>query len=154
MRQAKADEGEAAKPAPMHDHAMVKAQAEPAATAPVQGSRDKEPQKDVANAASMQGDAVAGRQVFKKCQACHSLEPQKTILGPSLAGIVGRKSAEAPGFSYSPAMKSADLTWNEATLDQYVADPKGFVPGNKMIFAGLKKPEEREAVIAYLKTQN
>jgi cytochrome c len=96
-----------------------------------------------------------GEAVFKRtCTVCHATEAGKNKIGPSLAGIVGRKSAEVPGFSYSPAMKSADLTWNEATLDQYVADPKGFVPGNKMIFAGLKKPEEREAVIAYLKTQN
>lgn len=78
--------------APAHDHAMVKAEAV-VPPAPVQGSAspDKEPQKAVANAAGLQGDAVAGRQVFKKCQACHSLEPGKTILGPSLAGIVDRK---------------------------------------------------------------
>ena len=80
---------EAAKPAPMHDHPMMKAEAV-AAPAPVQGSAkpDKEPQK--ADAASPQGDAVAGRQVFKKCQACHSLEPDKTIVGPSLAGAPPR----------------------------------------------------------------
>jgi nitrite reductase (NO-forming) len=86
--------GEAAKSAPVHDHAMVKAQAEPAAPAPVQSSSklDKEPQKAAADVASLKGDAVAGRQVFKKCQACHSLESGKIILGPSLGGIVGRKS--------------------------------------------------------------
>ena len=105
---------EAAKPAPMHDHAMVKAEAV-TAPAPVQSSvkPDKEPQK--ADAANPQGDAVAGRQVFKKCQACHSLDPGKTILGPSLAGIVGRKSGAEPDFNYSPAMKQAALTWDAAT---------------------------------------
>jgi nitrite reductase (NO-forming) len=142
--------GEAAKPAPMHDGAMVKAQAGLAATAPVQGSPDKEPQKDVANAASMQGDVVAGRQVFKKCQACHSLEPQKTILGPSLAGIVGRKSAADTSFNYSPALKQAALTWDPPTLDAYLAEPAKTVPGNRMPFPGLKTDQDRRDVIAFL----
>jgi nitrite reductase (NO-forming) len=94
--------------------------------APVQGSAspDKEPQKAVADAAGLQGDAVAGRQVFKKCQACHSLEPGKTILGPSLAGIVDRKSGAEPNFNYSPAMKEAALTWDAVTLDAYLMDPR------------------------------
>jgi nitrite reductase (NO-forming) len=79
--------------APAHDPAMVKAETVvPSAPPQSTAKPDKEPQKAVANAAGLQGDAVAGRQVFKKCQACHSLEPGKTILGPSLAGIVGRKS--------------------------------------------------------------
>jgi nitrite reductase (NO-forming) len=102
--------GEAAKPPP-HDHAVVKAEVV-AAPPPVQGAAtpDKEPQKAVADATSPQGDAIAGRQVFKKCQACHSLDAGKTILGPSLAGIVGRKSGAEPNFSYSPALKQAALT--------------------------------------------
>ncbi len=90
--------GEATAPSPMRDHTMVMAQAEPAKPAQVQSSSKPDPQKAVADAASPQGDAVAGRQVFKKCQACHSLEPGKTILGPSLTGIVGRKSAADAGF--------------------------------------------------------
>jgi cytochrome c len=95
-----------------------------------------------------------GEAIFKRtCVVCHATEAGKNKIGPSLAGIVGSKSAEVPGFSFSEAMKKAGLTWDEATLDKYVADPKGLVPGNKMIFVGLKKPEEREAVIAYLKTQ-
>jgi nitrite reductase (NO-forming) len=114
---------------------MVKAEAV-VPPAPVQGSAspDKEPQKAVANAAGLQGDAVAGRQVFKKCQACHSLEPGKTILGPSLAGIVDRKSGAEPNFNYSPAMKQAALTWDAVTLDAYLMDPQKIVPGNRMPF--------------------
>src|SRR4051794_6376219 len=142
--------GEAAKPAAMHDDAMVKAQAEPTATAPVQGSPDKQPRKSVANAASVQGDVVAGRQVFKKCQACHSLEPQKTILGPSLAGIVGRKSAADAHFNYSPALRQAALTWDPPTLDAYLAEPAKTVPGNRMPFPGLKTDQDRRDVIAFL----
>jgi len=68
-------------------------------------------------AASGVGDAAAGRQVFRKCQACHSLEPGKNSLGPSLANVVGRKSGETADFNYSPAMKGANVVWNAATLD-------------------------------------
>jgi nitrite reductase (NO-forming) len=142
--------GEAGEPAPMADHAMVKAQAEPVAPAPVQNSAkpNKEPQK--AGATGLQGDAVAGRQVFKKCQACHSLEPGKTILGPSLSGIVGRKSAADANFSYSPAMKQAALTWDAPTLDAYLAEPAKIIPGNRMPFPGLKTDRDRQDVIAFL----
>jgi nitrite reductase (NO-forming) len=143
--------GEAAKSPPMHDHAMVKAEAV-AAPAPVQGTAtpDSEPKNAVANPTSLQGNAVAGRQVFKKCQACHSLEPGKTILGPSLAGIVGRKSATDANFSYSPAMKQAALTWDAATLDAYLMDPQKIVPGNRMPFPGLKTDHDRKDVTAFL----
>ena len=150
---AAATTGEAAKPAPMHDHPMVEAQviAPPAA---VQGSSkpDKEPQKAAAaaDAANRPGDAIAGRQVFKKCQVCHSLEPGKVILGPSLAGIVGRKSGAEPDFSYSPALKQAALTWDAATLDAYLMDPQKIVPGNRMPFPGLKTDHDRKDVIAFL----
>jgi nitrite reductase (NO-forming) len=132
----------------MHDH---KAEAV-AAPAPVQGSAkpDNEPQKAVADVTSPQGDALAGRQVFKKCQACHSLEPGKTILGPSLAGIVGRKSGAEPNFSYSPALKQAALTWDAVTLDSYLMDPQKIVPGNRMPFPGLKTDHDRKDVIAFL----
>jgi cytochrome c len=96
-----------------------------------------------------------GEAIFKRsCAVCHATEPGKNKIGPSLAGIVGSKAAEVPGFSFSEGMKNAGLTWDDATLDKYLTDPKALVPGNKMIFVGLKKPEERESVIAYLKAQN
>ena len=133
----------------MHDHPMIKAEAV-AAPAPVQGSVEPEKELQKADAASPQGDAVAGRQVFKKCQACHSLDPGKTILGPSLAGIIGRKSGAEPDFNYSPAMKQAALTWDPATLDGYLADPQKIVPGNRMPFPGLKTDHDRKDVIAFL----
>jgi len=139
---------EAAKPAPMKDHATVMAQAGPAA--PARAPPLPEKPQPVAAAAGLQGDADAGRQVFKKCQACHSLEPGKTILGPSLAGIVGRKSAADTNFSYSPAMKQAALTWDPPTLDAYLAEPAKIVPGNRMPFPGLKTDHDRQDVIAFL----
>jgi nitrite reductase (NO-forming) len=96
------------------------------------------------------GDASAGRLVFRKCQACHSIEAGKNMLGPSLAGIIGRKTGAEAGYNYSPAMKSADIVWNPQTLDQYLNDPAKVVPGNKMPFPGLKTDHDRADVIAYL----
>jgi nitrite reductase (NO-forming) len=98
------------------------------------------------------GDAAAGRQVFRKCQACHSLEPGKNVLGPSLAGVMGRKAGSVEGYNYSPAMKQANLVWDQKTLDAYLADPGKTVPGNKMPFPGLKTDHDRADVIAFLAT--
>lgn len=96
------------------------------------------------------GDPAAGRLVFRKCQACHSLDAGKNMLGPSLAGVIGRKTGTEPGYNYSPAMKHTDLVWDPQTLDRYLADPAKVVPGNKMPFPGLKTDHDRADVIAYL----
>jgi nitrite reductase (NO-forming) len=96
------------------------------------------------------GDAVAGKLVFRKCQVCHSLEAGKNVLGPSLASIIGRKSGAEPNYAYSPAMKDAKLTWDGKTLDAYLDDPQKLVPGNKMPFPGLKTPQDRSDLIAFL----
>ena len=93
---------------------------------------------------------TAGRQVFQKCRACHSLDAGKNGVGPSLANIVGEKAAAVPGYNFSPAMKASNLTWDAATLDAYLADPQKVVPGNKMPFPGLKTDRERSAIIALL----
>ena len=95
------------------------------------------------------GDAAAGRLVFRKCQACHSMEPGKTLLGPSLAGIVGRKAGADANYNYSPPMKQANVVWNAKSLDAYLADPQKVVPGNKMPFPGLKTEQDRADVIAF-----
>ena len=96
------------------------------------------------------GDPQAGRLVYRKCQACHSLEPGKNTLGPSLAGIFGKKAGEVPNFNYSPALKASNIVWDVAALDAYLLDPQKAVPGNKMPFPGLKTENERRDVIAYL----
>ncbi|MGK9170535.1 cytochrome c family protein [Inquilinus limosus] len=96
-------------------------------------------------------DAAKGKQVFAKCQACHSVDAGTNKLGPTLHGVIGRAAASVDGFKYSDAMKNAHLTWDEATLDKYLANPKQLVPGTKMVFPGLPKEEDRQAVIAYLK---
>ena len=103
-----------------------------------------------ATISAVSGDVAAGKLVFRKCQACHSLEPGKNGLGPSLAGLVGKKASSVPNYNYSPALKGSNLTWDVATLDAYLSDPQKLVPGNKMPFPGLKTENERNAVIAFL----
>lgn len=98
------------------------------------------------------GDPAKGEQVFKRCQACHVVNQPTNRVGPHLVGIVGRQSGSVEGFKYSDANQKSDVVWDEATLDTYLTDPKAFMPGNKMAFPGLKKPEERADVIAYLKS--
>ncbi len=97
------------------------------------------------------GDAVKGKTVFARCAICHTVEPGKNKLGPTLANIVGSKAGEVPGFNFSPAMKASKVVWTPDALDKYLTNPRAFMPGNRMIFAGLPKPEDRANVIAYLK---
>jgi len=99
------------------------------------------------------GDAAAGEAVFKKtCAVCHTTEEGKNKIGPSLHGVIGRHSASLSNFSYSDAMKKADKTWDDQTLDTYLTNPRELVPGTKMIFVGLKSEDDRQNVIAYLET--
>jgi cytochrome c len=103
-----------------------------------------------ANAA---GDPGKGESVFKVCRACHRVGPgARTILGPQLNGVVGRKAASLTGYAYSAAMKGSELTWDDATLAQLLRSPRAFVPGTRMTFAGIRKDEDIADVIAYLKT--
>jgi cytochrome c len=104
-------------------------------------------------AAFADDDVKAGEAVFKRtCAVCHTVEAGKNKIGPSLAGVVGRKSGSIEVFKYSDAMKKADVTWANDTLDKYLTEPKTFIPGNRMAFAGIKKAEDRKAVIDYLDT--
>lgn len=102
------------------------------------------------SAALQAGDPGHGKQVFAKCQACHSLEAGVNRVGPSLHGVIGRDSAALADFSYSDAMKNAHLKWTPETLDQYLANPRKMVPGTKMAFPGLPKEQDRADLIAYL----
>lgn len=103
-----------------------------------------------------EGDAVKGEKVFKKCMACHSVvEGAPSKVGPNLHGVVGRKTASLEGFKYSPAMVKMGEEghiWTAEEIDRLVEAPMKTFPGIKMAFPGLKKPEERADVIAYLTT--
>jgi cytochrome c len=103
-----------------------------------------------AGSAAAAGDPAKGANVFKRCGACHVVDKEQNRVGPHLVGVVGRKAGGVESFKYSDAMKNSGLTWDEATLDKYLADPKGAIPGNKMAFPGLKNEQERADVIAYL----
>jgi cytochrome c len=97
--------------------------------------------------------AQDGAQLFKTdCAVCHSAEAGQNKVGPSLFGVVGRKAGTEAAYTYSDAMKKSGVTWMPDQLDQYLANPKGVVPNTKMIFLGLKKPEDRKAIIDYLAT--
>ena len=97
-------------------------------------------------------DAAAGEKVFAKCKICHHVgEGAKNGVGPVLNGVVGRKAGSEEGYNYSTANKSSGLTWDEATLKQYLKNPRAMVPGTKMIFPGISNEKDIDDVIAYLK---
>lgn len=97
------------------------------------------------------GDAARGATVFQACAACHSIAPGVHLTGPSLSNVWGRKAGTAAGFSrFSEALKHADVVWNEATLDRWLANPDAFIAGTTMTFAGIRDIHPRQDVIAYL----
>jgi cytochrome c len=103
-------------------------------------------------AAAQAQDAEAGKAVFGVCRACHQIgEGAKSGVGPALNGVIGRKSGSIEGFNYSEAMKGANLTWDEATFAEYIANPKAKVAGNKMVYAGLKDEQKIKDLTAFLK---
>src|SRR5262245_8389567 len=91
-----------------------------------------------------------GKQVFQACAACHTDKPD--ALGPSLKGVVGRKSASLDDFRYSGPMRRANLVWDDANLRQFLADPQAKVSGTRMPFGGLNNPKDVDDVVAYLAT--
>jgi cytochrome c len=110
----------------------------------------------IVTAPALAQDADAGKKVFAKCRACHDAEAEKNKVGPHLVGVIGRTAGGLDSFQskYSKAMKEAGaggLVWDEEKIEEYLENPKEFIPGNKMAFPGLKKDEEIDNVIAYLK---
>ena len=116
------------------------------AAAPVAGAESAAPEAAPA--------AVAGARpaAFAQCVTCHAVEPGKNGIGPSLAGVFGAKAGHEPAFAYSTPMRSSGLTWDEATLDRYLKNPREVVPGTKMAYAGLKEDAKRAELVDWLKT--
>lgn len=103
------------------------------------------------NALIANADVKRGQTLFLQCRACHSLgagEAHK--VGPNLHGMFGRKAGQAPGFVYSEPLSQSDVTWNPETLNEFLARPSQFIPGNRMVFIGVGKPADRGNLIAFL----
>lgn len=102
--------------------------------------------------AMAEGDIKKGKKVFKKCKACHSLKEGQNKVGPSMFGIIGSNSGSIEGYKYSDAMLAANLTWDEATLKEFLRKPKDLVPNTKMAFGGLKMEKQIDDLLAYLQS--
>ena len=116
----------------------------PAAGAPAAGGA-------TVQLAGLTGDAAAGQRIFAQCRTCHALEAGQNKVGPSLNGLFGRTAGSVPNFRYSAANKASGVVWTEEVLFEYLENPREFMPGTNMSFVGLKQPQQRVDVIAYLK---
>ncbi|WGS21081.1 MULTISPECIES: c-type cytochrome [unclassified Bradyrhizobium] len=106
----------------------------------------------LSSALAAQGNADRGQRVFGACAACHSLEPNRSMTGPSLAELWNRKAGNLASFPrYSSALKSSTIVWNDKTLDDWLKDPQHLVPGNSMTFQGIKNDQQRADLLAFLK---
>ncbi len=101
--------------------------------------------------AGLTGDPEAGRRVFARCRSCHVLEEGVNRVGPSLYGIFGRETGSVEGFRYSDANANAGVTWTKDTMFEYLENPREYIPGTIMSFPGLRDPQDRADVIAYMK---
>lgn len=122
--------------------------AEPTATASPTPTPTPTAAATQAAAAAAPASPPAG---FAQCAVCHKTGPGENGLGPTLAGVYGAKAGHISGFKYSQALLDSGLTWNEANLDRFLADPRGVVPGTTMAFAGVKDAGRRAEIVEYLK---
>lgn len=105
--------------------------------------------------AAAAGDAGQGEKAFRRlCSACHAPTPGVTRLGPTLHGVVGRRAGAVAGFSYSATYAAGQVVWTPEVLDQYLKDPKTYMPGSRMNFVGIRNEAERADVVAYLESLN
>ena len=97
------------------------------------------------------GDIERGRKLYIQCRACHSLKPNETNrIGPSLYGIINQQAGSIEGYEYSEALKQSNVYWNLDNLDQWIEKPYEMIPGNKMVFSGMRKKQDRNDLIAYI----
>ena len=108
----------------------------------------------ITSGGALAADLAKGEKIFKKCKTCHTLEVGENKVGPSLHGVVGREVGTVEGFKYSKKILESGIVWTEENIDQYLESPKKFIPGNKMMFPGLKKQTDRENLIAFLKEKS
>jgi cytochrome c len=104
--------------------------------------------------AAFTGDAARGRRVFAQCQTCHAVQPGRNNVGPSLHGIIGRTAGSVEGFRYSAANQNSNVVWTEENMFEYLENPARYIPGTIMAFPGLRNPQDRADVIAYLAEQS
>ncbi|KAK5972081.1 Mitochondrial cytochrome c, partial [Trichostrongylus colubriformis] len=101
------------------------------------------------------GDYEKGKKLFKyRCAQCHAIDSTKSMAGPTLHGIFGRKSGTAPGYVYSDSNRKLGVVWTRETLFDYLADPKKYIPGTKMFFVGIKSPEDRANLIKFMEEES
>ena len=100
------------------------------------------------------GDVAKGKKAFKKCAICHAVKAdnKKKKVGPNLHGVFGSVAGSSEGYKFSDALKGSGITWDDATMDKWIANPKKMVKGTKMQFPGIKKENKRKDIIAYLKS--
>uniref|UniRef100_A0A1I8ET62 Cytochrome c domain-containing protein n=1 Tax=Wuchereria bancrofti TaxID=6293 RepID=A0A1I8ET62_WUCBA len=102
-----------------------------------------------------EGDYERGKKLFKmRCLQCHVIDSDANKNGPTLKGVIGRKSGTVDGYPYSSANKNKGVVWTRETLFEYLLDPKKYIPGTKMVFAGLKKPQERADLIKFIEEES
>lgn len=154
----KAESDDTAAPAAAPTTAAAADTAAPAAPAAAPAAAavaaDNTDTTDGTKLASFKGDAAAGKTDFAICLTCHAIEAGVNKIGPSLHGVVGRKAGSIAGFAYSSANKTSGITWTPEKLFQYLEAPQRVVPGTKMTYTGLKDPQKRADVIAYLQSQS
>lgn len=155
--------GKSEAPAPETPPAATPAAAAPAETAATPPAAPNEAVEAAADAVSPfaalpapynTADYARGRRTWKLCQSCHiTAEGGGNLVGPNLHGLFGREAGTLEGFAYSPALQEADFIWTPDKVDHWLENPRTFLPGNRMTFAGVRKPDDRIAVVAYLMSE-